>query len=196
MFCESPYCYRCAYRLTYPSCDLHCARDVARIIEFEGPDMVSAFIGEPSSRASGPGSAGRGTGKSSRTSGQSYGVLLIIDEVICGFGRTGKWFGHDHFKLQPTSSPWPRDFQRDTCRWRMGLYGRRGRAVEVFQHLHTYNNHPVSCAVALKNLEILENEGLIEKFPPHGRLPSENSGTGRPSHRGEVRGLGLWPPWT
>ncbi|HSM89709.1 MAG TPA: aminotransferase class III-fold pyridoxal phosphate-dependent enzyme, partial [Desulfobacterales bacterium] len=88
-FIESPYCYRCPHHLTPSNCDLLCARELARIIEFEGPEQISAFIGEPIQQAFGALKPPADYWPIIHETCERYGILLIIDEVICGFGRTG-----------------------------------------------------------------------------------------------------------
>ncbi|MBW2284275.1 MAG: aspartate aminotransferase family protein, partial [Deltaproteobacteria bacterium] len=84
VFIESPYCYRCPLHLSYPDCDLACARDMRRIIEFEGPDQISAFIGEPIQQGFGALAPPPEYWPIIRDICDDFGVLLIIDEVICG----------------------------------------------------------------------------------------------------------------
>ncbi len=101
VFVESPYCYRCPLHLTYPACDTACARDVERVVQFEDPEQISAFIGEPIQQGFGAYSPPKEYWRIVRDICHRYGILLIIDEVICGFGRTGRWFGVEHFDIEP-----------------------------------------------------------------------------------------------
>jgi len=98
-FIESPYCYRCPHHLTRQNCDMACARELARILEFEGPDQFSVFIGSRFSRLRRLETA-RGLLPIIRDICDRYGILLIIDEVICGFGRTGKMFATEHLNVK------------------------------------------------------------------------------------------------
>jgi adenosylmethionine-8-amino-7-oxononanoate aminotransferase len=194
VFVESPYCYRCPLHLTYPNCDLVCARDVEKIIQFEDPEQVSVFIGEPIQQGFGAYAPPQEYWKIIREICDIYGIMLIIDEVICGFGRTGRWFGIDHF-----------DIQADTLTMAKGIssgyvpLGAVGctdeimHPIEIFQHLHTYGNHPVSCAAALKNIEIIKRENLVENSYKMGIYFLERLKT-LEYHPivGEVRGKGLW----
>ena len=194
VFVESPYCYRCPLHLTYPDCNVACARDVERVIQFEDPEHVSVFIGEPIQQGFGAFAPPKEYWKIIRDICDRYGILLIIDEVICGFGRTGKWFGIDHFDIQPDIMTMAKGISSGYVP--LGAAGCTDKVmepIEVFQHLHTYGNHPVSCAAALKNIEILKKENLIENSYQMGIYFLERLKTFE--HHpivGEVRGTGLW----
>ncbi|MFQ6079122.1 MAG: aspartate aminotransferase family protein [Thermodesulfobacteriota bacterium] len=194
VFVESPYCYRCPLHLTYPSCDLACARDIERIIEFEGPDQISAFIGEPIQQAFGALAPPREYWNIVRTICDGYGILLIIDEVICGFGRTGKWFGVEYFDIQPDIMTMAKGISSGYVPLGgVGCTDEVIEPIEIFQHLHTYGNHPVSCAAALKNIEIMQRENLIQNSHEMGIyfLEGLRSLESHPTV-GEIRGKGLW----
>ncbi len=194
VFVESPYCYRCPLHLSYPDCDLVCARDVRRIIEFEGPGQVSAFIGEPIQQGFGALAPPPGYWEIIREICTEYGILLIVDEVICGFGRTGRWFGIDHFGIQPDLMTMAKGISSGYVP--LGAVGCTNEvidAVDILEHIHTYSNHPVACAAGLKNIEILKKEKLVERSAEIGQYfleslkPLEDH-----SIVAEIRGTGLW----
>ncbi len=194
VFVESPYCYRCPLHLTYPSCDLACAKDVERVIQFEDPEQISALIGEPIQQGFGAYAPPKDYWKVIREICDRYGILLIIDEVICGFGRTGRWFGIDHFDIQPDLMTMAKGISSGYVP--LGAVGCTDRVmdpIDIFHHLHTYSNHPVACAAALKNLEIMKNEHLIDRSWEMGAYFLDGLKT-LESHPivGEVRGTGLW----
>ena len=194
VFVESPYCYRCPLHLTYPACDLACARDVERIIEFEDPEQISAFIGEPIQQAFGALAPPAEYWKVVRDICDRYGVLLIIDEVICGFGRTGTWFGVEHFDIGPDIITMAKGISSGYVPLGgVGCTDKVLEPIEIFQHLHTYGNHPVSCAVALRNIEIMQRESLIRNSSEMGVHFLDGLRT-LESHPivGEARGTGLW----
>jgi len=194
IFVDSPYCYRCPFHLSYPSCEMACARDIERIIQFEDPEQISAFIGEPIQQGFGAYAPPKEYWKIVREICDRYGILLIIDEVICGFGRTGKWFGIEHYDIQPDLITMAKGISSGYVP--LGAVGCTDRVIapiEIFHHLHTYSNHPVACAVAIKNLQILRDENLIDRSKEMGVYfleklkPLESY-----SIVGEVRGTGLW----
>jgi adenosylmethionine-8-amino-7-oxononanoate aminotransferase len=172
VFVDSPYCYRCPLGLMYPDCDLACARRIERVIEFGGPEYFSAFIGEPIQQGFGTLVPPAGYWDIIRNICDRYGLMLIVDEVICGFGRTGAWFACEHFGLRP-----------DLITMAKGLtsgYVPLGAAgcteavaapIDTFQHMHTYGNHPVSCAAAIANLQIIRDEGPTRR----PRRPSQQA---------------------
>lgn len=127
------------------------------------------------------------------------GVLLIIDEVICGFGRTGKAFGHQHFELKPdiitmakglTSAYLP----LSVTAVRKDIYNKFNTSEENshFRHINTFGGNPAACAVALKNIEIMEKENLFERASKLGeRLQKELYDLKNHPFVGDVRGFGF-----
>jgi putrescine---pyruvate transaminase len=194
VFVDSPYCYRCPLHLTYPGCDIACARDIERIIDFEDPEQISAFIGEPIQQGFGAYAPPKEYWKIVREICNKYGIVLIIDEVICGFGRTGKWFGIEHFGIDPDIQTMAKGISSGYVPLgAIGCTDHLWEPIEIFQHLHTYGNHPVACAAALKNIEIIKNEKLVENSRQMGDYFLERLKT-LEKYRivGEVRGTGLW----
>ena len=194
VFVDSPYCYRCPLHLSYPACNMACARDIERIIEFEDPEQVSAFIGEPIQQGFGAYKPPKEYWDIVREICDRHGVLLIIDEVICGFGRTGKWFGVQNFDIEPDLMPMAKGISSGYVPLGgVGCTEKVMEPVEILQHLHTYGNHPVSCAAGLKNLEIMHRENLIQRSAELGAYFLEKmQRLTRHPIVGEVRGTGLW----
>ncbi len=194
VFVDSPYCYRCPLHLTYPNCDLACARDIERTIEFESPERISVFLGEPIQQGFGALAPPEEYWPIVRKICDSYGILLIIDEVICGFGRTGKWFGIDHFDIQPDMITMAKGMTSGYVP--LGAVGCTDNVmapIEMINHLHTYGSHPVSCAAGLKVVEIMKKENLVQNSHEMGVyfLECLKSLESHPTV-GETRGTGLW----
>ena len=138
-----------------------------RIIEL-GPENIAAFVGEPVQGAGGVIIPPANYWPRVEAICRKYGILLCCDEVICGFGRLGAWFGFQHYGITPdlvtmakgissgylpVSAVGVADFIVETL-----------RATEKdFTHGYTYSGHPTCAAVALKNLEIIEREDLVER---------------------------------
>ena len=194
VFVEPPYCYRCPFGLVYPDCDIKCARDLERTIEFENPELISAFIGEPIMQGFGALAPPKEYWPIVREICTQYDILLIMDEVICGFGRTGKMFGVEHFEIQPDLLTMAKGITSGYIP--LGATGCTDEVmepIEQFFHLHTYGNHPVACAAGLKNLEIMQKENLIQNSEEMGKYFLEGlKNLEKHPIVGEARGTGLW----
>ncbi|MCU0845925.1 MAG: aspartate aminotransferase family protein [Spirochaetes bacterium] len=194
LFAESPYCYRCPYRMSYPACELHCAREVERLVEFEKPESISAFIGEPIQQGFGVAVPPDGYWPAIQKICRDHGILMIMDEVICGFGRTGRMFGTEHFDVSPDMITMAKGISSGCVPLSaVGCTDEVLAPVDIFNHLHTYGNHPVACAAGIKNIQILREERMVENAEQTGRyfLDGLKALETRPTV-GEARGKGLW----
>jgi adenosylmethionine-8-amino-7-oxononanoate aminotransferase len=199
-FIPAPYCYRCELGLTYPTCELACARALEQKIQEEGPDTVAAFIGEPIMGAGGAIVPPPEYWPMIEAICRRYGVLLILDEVITGFGRTGKWFALEHWDLSPDMLSLAKGLSSGYVPLGASLITEeiyrdlvhKPPAGAPFPHGFTYNGHPVACVAALKNIEIMAQEHLIEQAAEVGAYFQERLRAFE-SHPlvGDVRGMGL-----
>jgi putrescine aminotransferase len=132
-----------------------------------GPDRVAAFIGEPVQGAGGVIIPPQTYWPQIQRICDKYGVLLIADEVICGFGRLGNWFGSERFGLRPDLISFAKGVTSGYVPLGGVLVGERVARALVdggdFNHGFTYSGHPVACAAALENLRIIEDECLVER---------------------------------
>jgi len=143
------------------------ARELERKIEEIGPDRVAAFIGEPIQGAGGVIVPPATYWPEIQRICDKYGILLIADEVITGFGRTGNWFGSQTFGIKPhimtiakgLSSGYAPIGGSIICD---EVYNTIANSGDDFNHGYTYSGHPVASAVALKNLEIMQDEKIVE----------------------------------
>ncbi|MCM3404579.1 MULTISPECIES: aspartate aminotransferase family protein [Cytobacillus] len=134
----------------------------------EGPDTIAAFIAEPVQGAGGVHIAPEEYFKNVRNICDKYNILFITDEVITGFGRTGKYFGIEHYGVAPDLMCFAKGVTSGYAQ--LGGVVLSEKIYEDFKRLstgtllhgYTYSGHPMACAVALKNIEIIENENLIE----------------------------------
>ncbi|WP_425995726.1 aspartate aminotransferase family protein [Caulobacter sp. DWR1-3-2b1] len=133
-----------------------------------GPENVAAFIGEPVQGAGGVIIPPDGYWPAVEAVCRKYGILLVCDEVICGFGRLGQWFGHQHYGIKPDMIAMAKGLSSGYLP--ISAVGVADFIVAElkekggdFIHGFTYSGHPTACAVALKNVEIMEREGLIER---------------------------------
>ncbi|HVU89106.1 MAG TPA: aspartate aminotransferase family protein [Pirellulales bacterium] len=168
-------------------------------IQREGPDTVAAFLGEPVQGAGGVIVPQDDYWPRIRAICDKYDVLLLADEVITGFGRTGHWFGLSRYGIEPDIFSFAKAITSGY--FPLGGIGINQRIAEVidtapdemtWMHAFTYSAHPVGCAVALANLDIIEREGLVERAAALGRrlLAGLETLKSHP-HVGDVRGLGL-----
>ena len=169
-----PYNYRCVYCRNLPECSLECAYDVERAIEHEGPETVAAVIGEPISvtTAMVPHSHYWPT---LRAICDKYGVLLIVDEVITGFGRIGKMFASEHWNLQPDIMTMAKGLSSGYQPIGAAVARKKiadacvGEEGKTFRHLFTFGGNPAASAASLANIDILKRESLVENSAQLGQ---------------------------
>lgn len=133
-----------------------------------GADKVAAFIGEPVQGAGGVIIPPKTYWPEIQRICDKYGILLICDEVICGFGRLGQWFGSQLLGCKPDLMTFAKGVTSGYIPLGGVVVGKRVANVLIeqggdFNHGYTYSGHPVACAVALANIDILEKEGLVDK---------------------------------
>jgi len=196
-----PYCYRCEWGATHPSCGLSCAGDLEASIEREGADTVAAVIVEPVMGTGGIVVPPPDYFAELSAICRRHDVLLILDEVITGFGRTGKWFGMEHWDIHPDLVSFAKGISSGYLPLSASMI-----ADHVYDTLKaetppglpfmfglTYNNHPACCAAGLANLDIVESEGLVENARSVGAYLLEQLQK-RFAHSpivGEIRGIGM-----
>jgi adenosylmethionine-8-amino-7-oxononanoate aminotransferase len=192
--------YRCEYGgRTLEECAERCARALEDAILFAGPESVSAFIGEPVSQPLGGVVAGPGYWPRVREICDKYGVLLIFDEVITGFGRLGTWFGADYVGVTPDIMSFAKGITSGYFPYGGSIATRRvadafqGSPDKTFKHMFTYSGHPAGAAAALVNLEILEREGIVENARVRGEQLRGRLAEMKARHPivGDARGAGL-----
>jgi putrescine aminotransferase len=169
-----------------------------KILEL-GADNVAAFIGEPIMGAGAVLLPPDSYWPEIQRICRAHDVLLIADEVICGFGRTGHWFGSDLYGIEPDIMPMAKGLTSGYLPLSAAVVGDRVADTLIekggeFFHGFTYSGHPVACAVALENIRILEEEKLIERVRedtgPYLQRTLREALHDHPLV-GEVRGVGL-----
>lgn len=196
---SAPYCYHCPLNKRYPECNIDCANELEWTINAYGVDNIAAFIVEPI--------GGSTTGAAVPPDEyfpiiseicRKYGILLIIDDVMTGCGRTGTFFGYEHWDVRP-----------DIVVTSKGLAGGytpigamicRTELVDAvmdsggFLHGHTYAGNPLSCAIALEAVRIIIDERLVENARVVGTYLHERLHELKERHAmiGDVRGRGLF----
>jgi 4-aminobutyrate aminotransferase len=188
------YCYRCAYNLKYPSCDLYCVDYIEKTLfkQLVPGDEVAAVFVEPIQGEGGYVVPPPEYHTRLKELAERWGILFVADEIQMGMGRTGKWFSIEHWGVTPDitliakgiASGMPLGAmvaRKDLMSWPFGAHGT------------TFGGNPVSCAAATATIEVIEEEGLVENAARMGErlLTAVGGMISRHEAIGEVRGQGL-----
>ena len=194
----SPHCYRCMFGQKYPECDLRCVTYIDQVIELEGGgEKVAGIIFEPVTGANGLIVPPDEYFPRLREICDRWGLLMIADEVMSGFGRTGKWFGVDNWDVVP-----------DIMTMAKGItsgYVPLGATVvrkhigekfkeQFFSHGATYAGHALACAAGVRVVQVYQEDNLIENAARMGEYLLEKALELKERHPsiGDVRGIGLF----
>ena len=196
---DAPDPYRFAHTEPSVSLGVAAANKLEDAILAEDPDTVAAFIAEPVQGAGGVIVPPDDYFARIREICSKYDVLLIADEVITGFGRTGRWFGLERYGVEPDIIQFAKGITSGYIPLGgIGVSDRVRGAIDTvppgkrWMHAFTYSGHPTCCAVALKNIEILECEGLVDRAATSGaRMLEKLRALESLNGVGNVRGLGM-----
>ena len=192
--------YRCEYGGTTPEeCAERCVNAIEDIIKFQGPETVAAVVAEPIASPQGAVVPGPNYWPMLREVCDRHGCLLIADEVITGFGRTGKMFACQHWDVTPDIMTVAKGITSGYIPMGGAIVRKPisdafvGSQEAAFRHVITFGGHPVAAAASLKNIEIMENEGVVENSARMGRYLLDGLEELKQKHQviGDVRGLGL-----
>ncbi len=193
-----PYWYGRGSQMDPAEFGLHAARALEAKIAELGADNIAAFIGEPIQGAGGVIIPPATYWPEIQRICRENDILLIADEVICGFGRTGRMFGCETFGIQPDMMTLAKAITSGYAPLSAVMVGDRVAEVLInetgeFYHGFTYSGHPVSCAVALANLDIIEREDLAARAAVSGEILRERLHAALDDLPivGEIRGVGL-----
>lgn len=192
------YCYRCPFGLDYPGCGVRCAEYIREVIEMEGAGNVAAVFVEPIVGSNGILVPPDEYMPKLRRICDKEGVLLVADEVMTGFGRTGEWFCVNHWGVVP-----------DIMTMAKGVtsaYAPLGATIvrkhisdffdgdNLFCHGHTYANHPLCCAIGVATVEEYQRLDLVRRAKRMGEVLGKRLMELREDHIsvGDVRGKGLF----
>ena len=195
-----PNFYRCEFDSKTPEeCGERSVRAVEEMIKFQGPETVAGVFAEPVSSPMGAVVPPDNYWPLLREVCDKYGVLLIADEVITGFGRTGKMFACEHWGVTPDMMTVAKGITSGYIP--MGGTITRKEIADAFigsqrvsfRHVITFGGHPVAAAAALRNIQIMEDEGMVENSARQGAYLMEGLKELQERHQmiGVVRGLGL-----
>jgi len=194
----APYCLRCPFGLARGSCGLRCALALEEAIVAQGADTVSAFIAETVSGASlAVYPPPPGYWPLVRDICDRYGVLLIQDEVMCGMGRTGRWFASARYGISPDIVTMGKGLSGGALP--LSAVGVREQLYDQlltgggFAHGGTFSHHPVCCAAGVAAIDILEKEHLVERADTLGQMLGKKltEALGHSPFVADVRGLGM-----
>ena len=201
LFAPPARCYDCDLGHEVSSCGLACLKEMEEIINWEHPDSISAIIMDPI-----PGSNSgypippEGYLQGVRNLCDKYGILLIFDEVQTGFGKTGKWFACENWNVTPDIITISKALTGGYAPLGVAITSRKiaevfkkGPGTEV-RSGSTYGGHPVSCAIALANIGIVEKEKIVEKTAENGKyIKAELEKLYKYKIVADIRGMGmLW----
>ncbi|HIN02075.1 MAG TPA: aspartate aminotransferase family protein [Candidatus Marinimicrobia bacterium] len=195
---EQPHWYKNGGAMDPDEFGLKTAQALETRIREIGEDRVAAFIGEPVQGAGGVIIPPATYWPEIQQICKKYGILLIADEVICGFGRLGEWFGSDYFDIEADFMPIAKGLSSGYLPIGGLMVGDRVADTVInkgsdFNHGFTYSGHPVACAVAMENIRILKDEKIIERakndLSPY--LQEKWLALGDHPLVGEARGIGM-----
>lgn len=195
-----PYCYRCRHCAVAQACCGACRDEVEALVQFEQPETIAAIILEPVQNSGGAIVAPPGYLQYIRDICDRYGIVFIADEVVCGFGRVGGWFGSSEFGVQPDIITVAKGMTSGyaplggaiVCKAIADVF--IGGEADKFMHGITYGGHPASCAAALANIAIIEREGLHARSRTMGEYVMQQlqAAIGQHPNVGDIRGKGLF----
>jgi taurine--2-oxoglutarate transaminase len=192
-----PYCYRCPFGWTPEACHRECIRHVEEVIQYEGPETIAAIILEGVTGSNGLIVPPDDYWPRMREICDRYGILLISDEVMSGWGRTGQWFAVDNWDVQPDIITTAKGL---TCGYvPLGAVIVSDQIAAYFEDKYlycglTYSAHPLACAAAEATIDVYKEDGLIENARQVGRYLGKRLEQIKAQHPsvGDVRYIGLF----
>jgi taurine--2-oxoglutarate transaminase len=192
-----PFCYRCFFDKTYPECNVFCADQIREVIEVEGPKTIAAIIVEPITGSNCRIIPPDGYMQRLRQICDEYKILLVTDEVMTGFGRTGKMFACEHWNVVPDIMTLAKGINNATLPLGATVVGKEiGEYMDdhMFYGGLTQFGNPTSCAAAIAAIKVYQEEGLVENSRVLGLKLMKELEKMKQKHPsiGDVRGLGLF----
>ncbi len=192
-----PYCYRCSFGLTYPECGIQCVENVAEVIEYEIADTVAAVVVETVTGSNGLIIPPDGYMKRLREICDENDILLVADEVMAGFGRTGQWFAVQNWDVVPDLMTMAKGLTSAYIPLggvAMSKNVSSAMDEEMFYCGLTYNAHPLSCAAGCAAIEVYKEENLIENARVMGKILKAELERLKEKHAcvGDARAIGLF----
>ena len=192
-----PYCYRCTFGYTPDICHRECISHIENIIQYENPETIAAVFMEGVTGSNGILVPPDDYWPRIREITQKYGILLVSDEVMSGFGRTGEWFAVDHWGVVPDIITMAKGLTSGYLP--LGAVAVSQKIADHFEERMlymglTYYGHPMSCAAAIATLNVYKEESLIENSRAMGIIIGEalKALQSRYDSVGDVRYIGLF----
>ena len=203
-FVEVPHC--CEYRSQYGECDdygIRAAKAIEEVILREGPDTIGGLVLEPITAGGGVITPPEGYWETVQAICKKYDILLHIDEVVCGLGRTGKWFGYQHYGIKPDIVTMAKGvasgYAAISCTVTTEAVFEQFKSdpddpMSYFRDISTFGGCAAGPAAALENLRIIEDEDLLENAAKMGDYLLGRLHELKDKHPiiGDVRGKGLF----
>lgn len=192
-----PYCYRCKFGLEYPDCGLRCVKFLEDTMKFHGFDSISAFITDPVFASAGVLVPPKEYWSMVKEICEKNNVLFILDEVIAGFGRTGKLFCYEHWGVKPDILTLAKAISNAAVPLGATVLNKKisdfFSEKRSFAHGYTYSGHPLACAAGLAAVNAYIEDKLPEKAARVGKYLLDNLKGIQDRHKsvGDVRGIGL-----
>ena len=196
----APTCYRCPFGLEYPSCKMACVKNMEATVQGEGPETIAEIIVEPIMSGVGIAVPPDEYLPMVEKICRKYDILLHVDEVINGFGRTGKMFAHEHWGIKPDITAIAKGIvsaylpiaatvvRNNVFKSFLGEVAENRQVMQV----NTYGGHPAAAAVSLRNIEIMLEEKLTERAAEMGPYVMDGlKQLLKHPNVGDVRGKGL-----
>jgi taurine--2-oxoglutarate transaminase len=193
----TPYCYRCVFGLEYPECDLRCAKFLEETINFLGKESVAAFIADPVVVGAGVIIPPEDYWLKIREICSKYEVLMIMDEVIAGCGRTGKLFAHQHWGFYPDILVLAKGLSNAVVPLGVTMINENISGYfhkeKSFPHGFTYSGHALACAAGLATINTYVDEDIPRNADNVGKYLKKSLKDLQERHDsiGDVRALGL-----
>lgn len=189
------YCYRCYFGGNYPDCDFQCIEYIERLLKEEGPNTVAAIIAEPipwGEMIVPP----YEYWKRIRELCDKYGILLVFDEIVTGFGRTGKWFAKDLFEVSPDIIIAGKGLTAGTLPLYVTVIKKEVADYYIehrFTHGYTFQGYPIACAVAIETINTIKKQNILKNVKEKGEYLYNSLRKLLQDYDfvGDVRGVGL-----
>ncbi|MGB9840790.1 aspartate aminotransferase family protein [Thermovenabulum sp.] len=192
-FSPAPYCYRCSFGLSYPDCELRCAKFLEDVIKYHTSGNVAAFFAEPVMGEGGIIVPPPEYFKEIKKILDRYGILFVVDEVQSGFGRTGKLFAIEYYDVEPDELTMAKGIADG---FPLGAFIAREEVANSFKpgdHLSTFGGNPVSCAAAIANIDFIIKNDICSQVLEKGKWFMDKLYEMKEEFKiiGDVRGKGL-----